>query len=50
MNILAVAGADGMNLTVTEGHGTSDLGSFHTSSRDSNMRRAERRTEVFTLL
>jgi len=46
MNILAVA--VGVNLTVTEGQGTSDLRSFHTSTRDSNMRRAERGMEGFT--
>jgi len=50
MNILAVAGADDVNLTVTVGHGTSDLRSFHTSSRASSIRRAERRIEGFTFL
>jgi len=48
MNILLVAGADGVNLTVTEGQGTSDLRSFHTSTRDSNTRRAERGMEGFS--
>ena len=47
MNIRAVAGANGVNLTVTEGHETSGLESFHTSSRDSNMRRAEMGIEGF---
>ena len=48
MNILAVAGPDGVNLTVTEGQRTSGLRLFHTSSRDRNMRKAERGMEVFT--
>ena len=47
MNILAVVRADGVNLTVAGGRGTADLRSFHTSTRDSNARRAGRRKEGF---